>query len=153
MSAAEARDYGLIDEVLIRKGRRTKERCLRTHALSSRLPRPPQPHQAEREAATKINPTLAKPNMTTASGEALPRRPPQPLGPGGAPKTAANVVTAELPNVAQSASRKAVALGRSASLNSCQAAPSTNRKRLFIIPSRCAASPIRGLVSSVQRSL
>src|SRR6202035_2370988 len=64
-----------------------------------------------------------------------------------APKIAASVVVAQFPYVPYSALQYALALWRGESLTSVQTAPNAMRKVPFITPSKCAASPIRGLLN------
>ena len=63
------------------------------------------------------------------------------------PKIAASVVNAQFAYVPYSAVQYATAFGREGSLTSAHTAPNATRKVPFITPSRCAASPMRGLAN------
>src|SRR5258707_15577362 len=93
-----------------------------------------------------------KPAVTTVSCQGRAPRPPVIGERLAAPSTAASVVTAQLTYVPYNALQYAPAFRGAESLTSTQIAPRATRKIPFMTPSRCAASPIRGLVKCCSTS-
>ena len=106
------------------------------------------PHRIRTEAAIIAIPTVMKPNVTTVSCQGRALWPAPVIGERlAAPIPAANVVMAQLTYVPYSVLQYAPAFRRGESLTSIQTAPNATRKIPFMTPSRCAASPIRGLLN------
>src|SRR5258708_23117753 len=111
------------------------------------------PHRTRTETAIIEIPTVMKPAVTTVSCHGRAPWPAPVIGESlDAPNTAASVVTAQLTYVPYNAPQYAPAFARAESLTSTQIAPNATRKIPFMTPSRCAASPIRGLLKCCSTS-
>src|SRR5213080_4360534 len=110
------------------------------------------PHNTRTEAAMIAIPTVMKPTVTTASCQGRAPWPPVIGERLAAPNIAASVVTAQLTYVPYNALQYAPAFSGAKSLTSAQIAPNATRKIPFMTPSRCAASPIRGLLKCCSTS-
>src|SRR5207244_10075304 len=110
------------------------------------------PHRTRTEAAMIAIPTVMKPTVTTVSCQGRAPWPPVIGERVAAPNIAASVVTAQLTYAPYNALQYAPAFGPAERRTSAQIAPNATRKIPFMSPSRCAASPIRGLVKCCSTS-